>query len=278
MLCQSPKLMEELLVLALEDLTANLTRRFLPQNNNLFESLSEANERRLLIFQRQLARRIRINAKRRYTTLELQGSMMKTGIARGIPAEVMQIVDELNKKSASDTGSVKRPSENGVDEANLHSFLIGSSAFGLFCTQVRYLTSDKALSATSHNYKATVAELMAIVHRGTSAKPSHPVIIKTDWRLIDFLTSQFEDGKKVYAGNIIAYTGTATCAFASTCADYLLSLWPRTGWLFLSTLQALIDYKGPEGVWVSPGEKCNPSGGTFGPSPEQEHSGCFFKG
>ena len=63
------------------------------------------------------------------------------------------------------------------------------------------------------------------------------------WSLRGFLQSQFGN-RAPRIGSLVALTGSALYAQATTCFDYLQTTWPRSGAFFLSTLQTAVDSGG----------------------------------
>jgi hypothetical protein len=68
----------------------------------------------------------------------------------------------------------------------------------------------------------------------------YDVRFNVKWSLQEFLRSQFENSVPLI-GSLIALTGSALYAQATTCSNYLQTTWPRSGSFFLSTLQTTID-------------------------------------
>jgi hypothetical protein len=64
------------------------------------------------------------------------------------------------------------------------------------------------------------------------------------WGLRGFLQSQFGNRRAPQIGTLVALTGSALYAQATTCFDYLQTTWPRSGAFFLSTLQTAVDSGG----------------------------------
>jgi len=61
------------------------------------------------------------------------------------------------------------------------------------------------------------------------------------WGVEEFLHSQY--GQKVpQVGSLVALTGSALRAQATTCEEYMRATWPNTGLFFLSTLQSLLEW------------------------------------
>lgn len=76
--------------------------------------------------------------------------------------------------------------------------------------------------------------------RCSNHRSIYSVRFNVTWGLQEFLQSQF--GNRVpRIGSLVALTGSALYAQATTCSDYLQTTWPRSGSFFLSTLQTTID-------------------------------------
>jgi hypothetical protein len=61
------------------------------------------------------------------------------------------------------------------------------------------------------------------------------------WSLAEFMKEQFCESPQKLIGSVIALTGSATCAQATTVRDYLKRHWPDTGLLVLEILQKALD-------------------------------------
>lgn len=66
------------------------------------------------------------------------------------------------------------------------------------------------------------------------------VHFRVHWDLLGFLKSQFND-RVPDLSSLVALTGTALYAEATTCSNYLQKNWPNSGMLFLATLQTVVE-------------------------------------
>jgi hypothetical protein len=71
----------------------------------------------------------------------------------------------------------------------------------------------------------------------------YSVRFNVTWGLRGFLQSQFGNHAP-RIGSLVALTGSALYAQATTCSDYLQTTWPHSGAFFLSTLQTAVDSGG----------------------------------
>ena len=69
------------------------------------------------------------------------------------------------------------------------------------------------------------------------------VLFNVAWDLDSFLHSEYSP-QDLQVGSLIALTGSASYAQATTCAHYISSNWPCSGPLFLAELQRAIDSRG----------------------------------
>jgi hypothetical protein len=80
-------------------------------------------------------------------------------------------------------------------------------------------------------------------NRCSNHQSFYSVRFNVTWGLRGFLQSQF--GTRVpRIGSLVALTGSALYAQATTCSDYLQTTWPCSGAFFLSTLQTAVDSGG----------------------------------
>ena len=71
-------------------------------------------------------------------------------------------------------------------------------------------------------------------------RPIYSVRFRVSWGLQEFLKSQFGN-RAPRIGSLVALTGSALYAQATTCSEYLRTNWPRSGSFLLSMLQKTID-------------------------------------
>jgi hypothetical protein len=67
---------------------------------------------------------------------------------------------------------------------------------------------------------------------------------KIQWDLMKFMKEQFEEASRPI-GSVIALTGSALCAQATTVQEYLTRHWPNTGPILLGYLQRCLDPERP---------------------------------
>lgn len=69
---------------------------------------------------------------------------------------------------------------------------------------------------------------------------SRRISLEMQWDLAQFLKSQYVDNDKAMLGSVITLTGSALCAQATTCSDYVLKTWPRHGTKVIALLERAI--------------------------------------
>ena len=80
-------------------------------------------------------------------------------------------------------------------------------------------------------------------NRCSNHQSFYSVRFNVTWGLREFLQSQFGN-RAPQIGSLVALTGSALYAQATTCSDYLQTTWPCSGAFFLSTLQTAVDSGG----------------------------------
>jgi hypothetical protein len=98
------------------------------------------------------------------------------------------------------------------------------------------ITSPENQHSKGRNVKATVA--MKIDDLGSPDKSQRfQAIFDVEWGVKEFMKEQFGEDCDRPVGSVIALTGSALCAQATTVQAYLKRYWPDTGPVLLDILQ-----------------------------------------
>ena len=125
--------------------------------------------------------------------------------------------------------------ERSVDGAALHKFLVLGEPIQVLAITIR--------RAFYYRDKTGMEWIEAGVLSALNSKRflfGREVSFQVRWDLLGFLRSQFGDHVP-QIGSLLVLTGSALYAQATTCSDYLQTVWPRSGAFFLSTLQAAVE-------------------------------------
>lgn len=87
-----------------------------------------------------------------------------------------------------------------------------------------------------------VDEIRQIISNGLTwkrkwAEPSRHVSFNVHWQLVKFVSEQYEEMRGTSLASVIALTGSAVCAQATTVGDYLQRNWPKTCSLLLPLVE-----------------------------------------
>ena len=77
--------------------------------------------------------------------------------------------------------------------------------------------------------------------RCDDGKSCYRTLFDVRWDMQNFLRSQFGNSMP-QIGTVVTLTGSSLYAQATTCSDYLHTVWPRSASFFLSTLQSLVNH------------------------------------
>jgi hypothetical protein len=184
---------------------------------------------------------------------EKLGLFEKTSSGRKDPNNV--IGDVKLENGIEDDCENGDESEYLADLAPIRDFLVSGKAFQNLATAMRrsfycddrtgmdQITSQvlKGLAWADPTFCQNCSGSQDDGKRCGNHRSIYSVRFNVTWGLQDFLQSQF--GNRVpRVGSLVALTGSALYAQATTCSDYLQTTWPRSGSFFLSTLQTTIDY------------------------------------
>lgn len=82
----------------------------------------------------------------------------------------------------------------------------------------------------------------AITPRGNGSTESREFKAAFDvmWDVLDFIKNQFGEIRNTPIGSVIALSGSAMCAQATTVQEYMEQHWPNTGAILLDSLNLLL--------------------------------------
>ena len=142
--------------------------------------------------------------------------------------------------------------------APIRDFLVSGEAFqnlatamrrSLYCDdrtgmdEIRRQVLEGLSEATDLAYCLNCSDSQNDRKRCSNHQSFYSVRFNVMWGLQGFLQSQFGN-RAPRIGSLVALTGSALYAQATTCSDYLQTTWPRSGAFFLSTLQTAVDSGG----------------------------------
>ncbi|ERF70613.1 hypothetical protein EPUS_02479 [Endocarpon pusillum Z07020] len=141
-----------------------------------------------------------------------------------------------------------------ADIAPIRDFLVSGKAFQDLATAMRrslYCDDRTSIDRIAHQILERLSEAESAPcprcsgpqddSKGCSDhRPIYSVRFQVSWDPQGFLQSQFGN-RAPRIGSLVALTGSALYAQATTCSEYLQTNWPRSGSFVLSTLQKIID-------------------------------------
>ena len=100
--------------------------------------------------------------------------------------------------------------------------------------------SVQLINLVEYTFSEQLQDISALVYSalGLNATLSHTVECTVFWNLMGVLRDQYDNGKHVFIGSVITITGTALCAQAATCGQYMQQTWPSRAEFILNILQA----------------------------------------
>ena len=108
----------------------------------------------------------------------------------------------------------------------------------LYSTQSQSLTGGYSLLSCGTDPMDAIQNLLNSLLQGPGGKIS----LVLNWDLQGFIRSQFAEAGRVDLGSIIVLNGSASCAQATTCSDYVSYLWPCHGRKILMCYQHALDH------------------------------------
>lgn len=101
----------------------------------------------------------------------------------------------------------------------------------------------------------TAKDSMEYISRHIDEKLHHHSLVMK-WDLAHFMESQYPGNNKAMLGSVITLTGSALCAQATTCSDYVSKTWPQHGPEIIALLERAINNEyGSIGSCLSPSIK-----------------------
>lgn len=153
---------------------------------------------------------------------------------------------------------VEEDAELYADLEPIRDFLVSSEAFAQLATSLRNVfycdgtnTMQEIASVIATRLKWERSMPCPICSGTDEAEKKcdnnlHSAGFEVDWGVENFLQSQYEDSIPPL-GSVIALTGSALYAQATTCSKYIRATWPVTGPHFLAVLQSAYDSRGKPG-------------------------------
>ncbi|KAH6973134.1 hypothetical protein BKA56DRAFT_620496 [Ilyonectria sp. MPI-CAGE-AT-0026] len=287
-LFRSPESIDHFLSLALRDFINDLETEFhqlkAPMEDTPVEARTSIRQ-----YRERAARYIRVTLQKLSFSSRLSEHSSPTPSKVPPPLQLMKLLHArgVSRGGEGDGHVSDKDSQDHLDSNTVDTALFWGRAFSNLCVNVRERLYDTKPPMLYH-IKSMIADSMPLPEPTSSLRSSNiaqqriapdevveiystdrrprTVLLDTDWHPQAFLASQF-GCQPTRLGSVITYTGFASCAFATTCLEYLRMFWPLTGVPFIQALEKLCDtieersyceiITGPSGaylikLWLSP--------------------------
>lgn len=261
-LFHSPESIDHYLSLALRDFINDLETEF-HQLKVLMEDTPVEARTSIRQYREQAARYIRVTSQKLSFPSRISEHLPRTPPKVSAPLQLMKLLHPqgFRKGGEGDGHASDNDSQDHLDSNTVDTALFWGRAFSTLCVNVRERLYDTK-SPILYHVKSTITDSMPppeptsnlrnpkigqqriapdeVIEIYSTDRRPRTVLLDTDWHPQAFLASQF-GCQPTRLGSVITYTGFASCAFATTCLEYLRMFWPLTGVPFIQALEKLCD-------------------------------------
>jgi hypothetical protein len=149
--------------------------------------------------------------------------------------------EAINDMKPEDINDIKPEDDIEEDATAMRRSLYCDDRTGM--DKIRRQVLEGLSEAADLTYCPNCSDSKNDKNRCSNHQSFYSVRFNVTWDLRGFLQSQFGN-RAPRIGSLVALTGSALYAQATTCSDYLQTTWPCSGAFFLSTLQTAVDSGG----------------------------------